>query len=137
MGMSKQQRDYAVKQVNDCLSAVVYGIKKKHPYESYPEELSNNEQVALVRSGKVKIRSKRDTDVTYLHSLSLRKVFDFRSVEHNLKAGHAATTQKAKQAIEKEAAPYRKESSRIIDQIMLGDSAEALKLIEGFIKMCK
>ncbi len=134
MGMTKQQRDYAVGQVKQLRNSVIYDIEQKHPIPP-TKELSKQDQISMVRTGKVKMFPANKIQDIY-GRLHLSDVFDFSPIKDALRKAEKIIKDKAKKAISTEAAPFRKEAARIIDQIMLGDSAEALKLIAGFAKMC-
>lgn len=134
--MTKHQRDYAIERVNDIKRDAVYRIEQKHPAAPKVKSMSHDEQVRLVRTGRVKMFPPAKSHRSY-GILDLDDVFDFKSINTAAKKkaeGVAAVIQKA---IRKETAPIYAEATNIIDKIMLGDAAEALALIEGFAKTCK
>lgn len=135
MAMTKQQRDYAVEQVVALRRSAVCTIEEKHPIPTR-KRLTTDDLVRLVRTGKVKMYPENETR-NISGTVYLRELFNFEPIEAKIAKDDKAVTAKAYKAINKETAPIRKEAARIIDQIMLGDSAEALKLIESFAKMCK
>lgn len=136
MGMSKQQRDYAIERVNDLRRSTVYRIEQKHPKAPDTKSLSNDDRAQLVRSGKVKLFPPSKTRGIG-GTLYVSELYDFGPIKAAAKKKADDISALIRKEIRKETGPVYNEATRIIDQIMLGDSAEALALIEGFAKMCK
>lgn len=134
--MTKQQRDYAIGRVKGLRNDAIRHIEEKHPEVPKVESMSNDEQVRLIRAGKVKIFPPAKSQRHY-GELNLKEVFDFGLAKDAAKKRQEVARSKAQKIINKETGPIYVEAVNIIDKIMLGDAAEALKLIEGFAKMCK
>lgn len=134
--MTKHQREYAIERVNDLKRDAVYRIEQKHPDAPKVKSMSHDEQVRLVRERKVKMFPPAMSHRSY-GTLDLDDVFDFESIKAVATKKAEAEEDRIQKAIRKETGPVYDEATRIIDQIMLGDAAEALALIEGFAKMCK
>ncbi len=133
--MTKQQRDYAIGRVKGLRDVALRRIKESHPAVPDAPDLENSDMVKLVRAGKVKMYPTTKDYSGY--QLRLNQVFDFCPIKGAAKKAYEAEKAKILKTRNKETGPIYAESINIIDKIMLGDAAEALKLIEGFAKMCK
>ena len=133
--MTKHQRDYAIGRVKGLRDDAIDRIKEQHPAIPTTPDLENNDMVHLVRSGEAKIFPKSITHKIY-GTLYLYEVFDFGPIKAASKKAYETKRARIQKALNKETSPIYVEAMKIIDKIMLGDAAEALKLIEGFAKMC-
>ena len=134
--MTKHQRDYAIGRVKGLRDVAIRRIKEKHPAVPDSPSLENSDKIRLVRSGQVKMFPVAKTSQIYGH-LYLEEVFDFGPVKAFDKKAHDVKKACILKARGKETGPIYAEAMKITDKLMLGDAAEALKLIEGFAEMCK
>ena len=122
--MNKTQQQYATSRVDGLLAKKEAALKTKFTKEA--QVISPEERVALIRSGKVKLRS----DVTQIHSYTdVSDVFDFSK--------YAWPRTLNADAFEKAFRPLADEAQSLKDTIMLGDSTEALAAIEKFAEKCE
>ncbi|MCQ9208611.1 MAG: hypothetical protein NG712_04450, partial [Omnitrophica bacterium] len=105
-----------------------YAIEKAMPV-IFAKKLTYDQALKLIRVGKIKMIP-RMKDRTLYRSDDFDDVFDVTSL-HDYNGSDSYDTK----AYNKKCAPIHAEALRIKDQIMLGDAAEALKMIEAFAKM--
>ena len=116
--MNQQQRKYSVSRVEEIFLLKSEELREKHTKEG--KTLSGEEKVKALKSGKFKIKP----DIKNLDSYSyITRVFDFTGEKKSV----------FNQALfDKEVKTLRKEKSKILDEIMLGDEENALRLIKEF-----
>lgn len=125
--MNQQQKNYAMNRVDSILEKKTSKISREK-FKTKAKELNNLQMIELIRSGKVKLKSKDkiikmrswDTD-------SIKHVFDFSKYITKEIFDHEGYNKKIN--------PYVKEAQKIKDQLMLGDAEEAIRLINKFEKM--
>lgn len=117
--MNQKQRDYSAQRIQDLEVAKIAEVKKRF---TIPEtRLAFEEKIALIRSGKVKIKPSGIDSYT-----RILNAFDFSKYEQNEKMDEA----KANVIIAK----IKKEAQAVKDMIMLAGDSEALTYITTFEK---
>lgn len=119
--MNQQQRKYAVERVMDIKDARIEALREK--YTTAGIELTGEDRANLIRDVKVTLRRGWSRLSGYV---DIDKAFDFSKYESKCKPAVLDPKFYA------EAAAERKRASKVIDQIMLDDAAEALALIEAY-----
>jgi hypothetical protein len=120
--VNQTQKNYTKKRIEALVNVK---IKEVHNKMYTPgKNLTYNERVNLIYSGKVKLRprnevGKRDYGAGYITDL-----YDFSDHEYN------ATIDK--EAYDKACNLIRSDAHGIIDEVMIGDCDEALKMIKEF-----
>jgi len=120
--MNQTQKKYAMNRVDEIVRSKRIKLEDKH--RVLEVRLTGTEKIQKVLTGKV---PKRKTPCCNHNMPYLIDVFDFSKWETNSDRGQAKVAEAMK--------PVIKEATMIKDQIMLGDEAEALKMIEKFQKM--
>lgn len=123
--MNQTQRNYIRKRVEGILNTKTSEARFKLTKKAIM--LTNRERVRLIQKGEVKMVSQRELDkLNGNYGVSLNTVFDFSKYE--TKGGmDQVVYQKATNTL-------RAKANSINDKVMLGDSEEAMKLIEEFEK---
>ena len=117
--MNQQQRSYALGRIIDIQKEKIAEVKAR--FTTPEKELSEDETLALVRAGKVKLR----TDV-YLHRYTdLNRAFDFSKYEHPQQYDAA----KGDPIVTK----INRAAGKASDIVMLGIEAKAADAITKFI----
>jgi len=116
--MNKQQRDYAASRVINIKTAKIEAIKLK--YTTPAILLSPEEKAKAFRAKKYKVLS----DVT--------KITSYTDVTDIVQFTDEKPEKKDSKKIEAETSAVVAEASKIVDELMLGDATEALKLIQAF-----
>ena len=119
--MNTTEKKYAVERVNDIASRK----RRKAEDETYTAAvgLSLDKKIDMVQTGKVKVRK---IVTTRYGTPSFADLFDFSKYEKSDKVD----TEKRGKLVTR----INAEARKIRDKIMLGDSQEAIKLIEAFEK---
>ena len=118
--MNQKEKQYALDRISQIANQKIAAIKLKHTKEGV--SLTSAERLAALKNGDFKVRPGINGVPTYAE---IKNVFIFT-------AEKAAQSDDVK--IEAEIAKVGREATRIKDQLMLGDSQEALQLIEQFSK---
>lgn len=117
--MNMQQRSYAFGRIAGVVQAQEKALRAAHTKAA--KRITDEERAELVRSGKVKLKASIRTISTYT---DVDDAFDFSKFVWDDKLDLAA--------FDKAFLPIKAEADRVRDQIMLGDSTEALQAIEAF-----
>lgn len=121
--MNQTQKNYIRKRVEGMLQTKISDARVKLTVKA--ERLTNRQRVRMIQDGEVKMKPKRELDnINGIYGANLDTVFDFSKYE--TKGGLDNTAYQA--GIKK----LRAKANSINDKVMLGDSEEALKLIEEF-----
>ena len=123
--MNSKQQNYAMQRVSSICDSKIDKIRVKHTTPAV--ELTIEELVDLIIAGKVKKRKYPNYEYYGSQPSVLRCIFDFSKFESKAKRDN--------DKIIKESKSVTDECKRIQDQIMLGDSEEALSLIIAFEKI--
>jgi len=116
--MNQQQRKYALDRVNSIVCAQVDLVKDKHTKKAV--RLGTNERFNAFKAGRWVIKK----DIKALSQYTdIVDVLDFTEECDEVKNDDA---------IDKDTLSIRKAASKVSDQIMLGDTEVALKLLEAF-----
>ena len=118
--MNQKEKQYALDRVTAIANSKISAIKAKH---TTPGTLLNSEQrLAALKKGEFKLKP----GLTQVRGYDeIRDVFTF--------PGDKAGSEDTKR-IEAETDKVQAEATRIKDQLMLGDSQQALDLIDNFSK---
>lgn len=116
--MNQQQAKYTIARIDQLEARKLEELRKACTTPA--KRLSSHERADLIRKGKVKLRADC-TDINY-HT-DVVNAFDFSKHEwsERLSDDHEAR-----------AAAVKAQASRVRDEVMLGDNAEALKLLREF-----
>lgn len=128
--MNAQEKCYAVQRLEDIAYAYKCEITSKHKKANTitPVTLSYEERLALIRKGKVTLRSQKELkDITTYCLDYISDVFDFSNFERK---GQVKDLDKLQARLEKVDA----HTLKIKDTIMLGDAPTALQMLESFSK---
>lgn len=121
--MNQQQKNYIKKRITEIREHKLSTLRNDLTIKAV--SLSNRERIDLIRLGKVKMRPSTELNRCNEYSLnSLTTVFDFSKYETKASFNQAKFNERA--------AKLRAEANRIVDQIMLGDAEEALRLVKEF-----
>lgn len=121
--MNQTQRNYIRKRVDGILQTKTAEARIK--FTTNAIMLTNLERIRLIRNKKVKMRPESELDkIVGTYGINLNTVFDFS--KHETKGGTDQV------AIQKATKTLRAKANSINDKVMLGDSGEALKLVEDF-----
>jgi len=120
--MNQVQRNHAMNRINSItrikISAIRLQCTKGH-------DLDNVERVALIRSGRVKLKTRKELkSVDNCYQGKLETVFDFSKWDPVFD----------KTRFDKLSSSVNLQSQRLRDEIMLGDAQIALDLIRDFEK---
>jgi hypothetical protein len=124
--MNQQQKKYTVKRMQQLMEGVADKLREKYTTESVT--LTLGEKYDQIKNGKAKLVPKsklRNSNMYYSTSIGDLYIFkgevdaDFDRVAYNT-----------------EVAKYVKELSAASDEVMLGDSTAALKMLKDFTDMC-
>lgn len=118
--MNKQQKDYAIGRINSITAEKIAAIKAK--YTKPGIKLSPEERLVALKQGKFKVRT------------SVSAIYSSTDVEDAVLFTGERETQRDDVKIDAESAKVHAEATRIKDQLMLGDSEQALAMIEKFSK---
>jgi len=133
--MNQTQKNYAMRRLEDLAFRKKNEIEKK--YTNPGDYLTTEKMYDLIKSGKAKLRPKKAVmgceikGYSYSHQShrmewTLRDIFKLERFET-----HPVRDTKK---IEKAVTRLESEIQRLRDKIMLGDSQEALDLLEAFVK---
>jgi len=126
--MRHTEQKYARERVDNILCDKLAKIKGSLPIIK-AKKMTYQEAVRLIISGDIKLKQK-------VRNKELRNYDDFSDIfdvgKHHDYRGEDAFDPKL---YDSKALPIKQEAQRIKDQIMLGDSIEALRMIEAFAKM--
>lgn len=120
--MNQMQKTYAMNRVNEI--AGQRRVKSQNKHTTKTKYLALDKRLSLIRTGKVKLNAKCNAGT---NNPSITVAFDFSKYENKGSIDW--------DKVSKEMEPIEEECLRIKDQIMLGDEAEALKMIIKFEKM--
>lgn len=122
--MNQTQRNYIRKRVDGILQTKTAEARIKLTTKAIT--LTNLDRVQLIRNKKVKMRAESELELKTMgtYGVSLNTVFDFSKYETRGGIDQAA--------IQKAIKILGAKANSINDEVMLGDSKEALKLIEDF-----
>jgi len=124
--MTKDEKTYAIKRIDDLKNTALAKIKDQCTRPAI--EIDGETRLALLRAGKVKIRT--DARVSDYGKLPRTDdLFDWSA--HEWKREFNAVK------YDKRAEPICAAAQKVSDEIMLGDGAEALRLIQEFSKTCE
>jgi len=116
------QKQYALERVDRIATRKIDKLKEK--YTRKGKTLTDKERYCLIRDGKVPVRSEKEFDKFSYHQNEVTSVFVFSKYEWAATLNTKEYNPRKDKIIE--------ELQRIQDQIMLGDAAEALGLIQKF-----
>lgn len=119
--MNQQQRKYARERVGVICAKKERELRKKHTTESV--RLSRHERFKAFKNGDYTIKKGVSQEITSY--TDVMDIVDFKG-EKKEKVNETA--------LQKDLASVREQANNIVDQIMLGDAEEAMKLIEEFSK---
>ncbi len=126
--MTKSEQQYAIDRIAGLCRQKCYVIEKAMPV-TRAKKITYGQALSRIKAGKIKlIHRMKDRGLGWRDDFS--DIFDVK--DHHDYNGSDSYDEKA---CSKKCAPIHAEALRIKDQIMLGDSAEALKMIEAFAKM--
>ena len=124
--MTKDEKTYAIKRIDDLKNTALSKIREQCTRPAI--EINGEMRLALLRAGKVKVR--KDARVNdYDHLPRTADLFDWSP--HERKRDFNAVK------YDKQAEPICAAAQKVSDEIMLGDGAEALRLIQEFSKTCE
>lgn len=118
--MDQSQRKYAMERVKELLQEKTTALRKKHLKASKP--LTPEQKLQMIYNGTVDMVTRRKWTSTMLFI----DAYDFKGLN-----GELVLDEKA---FEKESIPLHRKAAAIRDQIMLGDTDTAIKLLEEFAK---
>lgn len=118
--MNKSEKDYAFKRVSSICRRKESAIKSKFPKANIC--LTKREKVASIKSGKAKLKKNIDYSS---YRLEIEDVFEWPK---------KADIENAKKLVNIEISSLHKHTTKVKDEIMLGDEEKALKLIREFEK---
>lgn len=124
--MRPKEQKYAMERVEEIALQKFSAIRDALPI-IMAKRLTYEQALRLIRSGKIKLKIKKDKKLYGYDDFS--DVFDLKG--HHDYQGEDSYDEKL---YKKKTEPIRKERQRIKDQIMLGDTTKALRLIEDFAK---
>jgi len=113
--MNKAQKDYAVSRVEEHAANMIKRLKDEC---TVGEPLTSQRRAELLRTGKVKMRRTVKEISNYTDVVN---AFDFKPFE-----------QKVHPSFARRKARIETTMRRTIDEIMLGDAEQALKLVRSF-----
>jgi hypothetical protein len=124
-GMTKDQREYALKRIAFAYVAAEARIKAKH---TTPEvKLSDEEKTRLILSGEAVLNLSKVQEHGARYCTSLGWFFNYPTQPRPASVNETA--------VARDLAPIKVERVRLEDQLMLGDAATALEMIQGFETM--
>ncbi len=129
--MNQPQKKYAIERVEYILKCKTATIKAAMPRKPVPRRVTYRQAVKLIKDGKVKLDKSIAVNEEMYHYKNIADMFDFSAYRTTASCSEEYDVD----AFNKKTIPFYKECQRIKDQIMLGDSEEALRLIEAFEKM--
>lgn len=117
--MTEEQRRYLIRRVDEVLTSKIADVRER--LTTLGKEISDDERAILLQTGKVKLKPHitRITDYT-----EVVDAFDFSKYEYEEKINV--------KDFDREKRGLRRTANRIKDQIVLGPSEQALKLLEKF-----
>ena len=124
--MTKDEKAYAIKRIQDLKQTALNTIRDQCTLPSI--EIDGEAKLALIRAGKAKIRKEARVN-DYGHLPRTADLFDWSA--HERKRDFNAVK------YDKRAEPICALAQKVSDEIMLGDGAEALRLIGEFSKTCE
>jgi hypothetical protein len=116
--MNKQQRDYAASRVSEISCAKCAAIDEK--YTTPAVSLSQEARIAAFKAKKYKVNPGLTKINCYTKVIDIVSFTDEKPEKKDVKK------------IKEEKAKVTAEASKIVDELMLGDATEALKLIQAF-----
>jgi len=126
--MNQNQRKYVFERIDILVAVKNEKVKQKHKIKY--QVLTCQEAAELIRSGKVKVKTKYDNDDRkYGENRNMSDFFDFSKYHKPKKYGEPEYDTKA---IDKVMEPIEAEARRIKDQAMLGDAKELMGMIAAF-----
>ena len=128
--MNQTQKKYAIERVEFILRCKVATIKEAMPKKAVPKRLTYRQAVKHIMGGKVKLDKGIIPSEEMYHYKNIGDMFDFSAY----RTTNSYDEHYDVDAFNRKTTPLWKECQRIKDQVMLGDSDEALKLIEEFAK---
>jgi len=129
--MNQTQKKYAMLRVEDILEHKARKIRKAMPKSPVKKQLTYRQAAKLIKDGKVKLHVDMPPNKTMYDCKYITDMFDFSDYCTREPRGPGYD----EDACMKKIKPFHVECQRIRDQIMLGDSEEALKLIDEFAKI--
>jgi hypothetical protein len=123
--MNQTQKVYIRKRIEGILQSKLAELRKKLTVQ--PKTLSPREKIDMIYTGKVKLKPRKDVPLNVSSSLYVTHLYDFTKYETR-----GGIDQEKFSKIYK---TLKKEADTIIDNVMLGDAEEALKLIQNFEDM--
>jgi len=117
------QRNYAVERIRGKVGEKLEAAK--HEFHIEGKGLTNMQRLDLIRKGKVTLLPKKELSLLRnWDRTNIKDVFDFSE--------YAWESGVDKKKYGKREKAILTESNRIIDEVMLGDAKEAMKLLKAF-----
>ena len=121
--MNQQQRKYAMQRVTDIKDEKISALQTR--YTKKGKSLTWAERIRLIRKGLVKLKANQSINELFWHNQGeIEHVFDFSKYEYTDTLDEKLFTLGQDRILKK--------FTKIIDEIMLGDAKEAMKLIRDF-----
>jgi len=120
--MNQTQKMYIRKRIEGILQSKATELRKKLTVPT--KTLSPREKVEMIYTGKIKLRPRKDVPLNSSSSLYINYLYDFSKYETRGGMNQEEYNKKFKLLTNK--------ANTIIDNVMLGDAEEALKLISDF-----
>lgn len=120
MSMTKTQQNYAISKAKEIIFKKKDLIKKEHGWPA--TRLTNNEKHNLIVTGKVKLLSKKKMPSKAGYRLDVSDYFDFTPFEKD-----SGMSKKGERLLSE----LDKALEEVEEKIMLGDSKEAISLLEN------
>ena len=127
--MKLTEQKYAMGRITDLCDQKLSAIEESIPVIE-AKKITYEQAVRKIKGGEIKLRPAKKNKVLHNYD-DFGDIFDLTG-HHDYRGSDTYD----KKAYQKRCAPIRAEAQRIKDQIMLGDAAKALKMIEAFAKMC-
>jgi hypothetical protein len=124
--MNQQQRRYTQKRMDQMFEQVESKLRDKHTAESV--KLERKDLYEQIKKGTAKLKPKAEALSRGWSNPSVRDFFRFTG---ETDGGFDAD------AYNKEIVKYRKALDKAKDEVMLGDSATAMKLLADFTTLCE
>jgi hypothetical protein len=124
-GMTKDQREYALKRIAFAYVAAEARIKAKH---TTPEvKVSIDEKTYYILAGQATFNLAKVREQGADHYCRIESMFTYPTQPRPAQINEGA--------VARDLAPIKTERVRLEDQLMLGDAATALEMIQGFETM--
>lgn len=124
--MNQQQRKYTQKRMDEMFMQVTHKLRNKHTTDSV--RLEREDLYKQIKDGTAKLKPKTEALSRSYNNPNVKDFFNFTG---EVDGGFDAD------AYNKEIAKYRKALDKAKDEVMLGDSATAMKLLADFTTLCE